>query len=766
MERHYKAKECSSGQLKIRKLLLAIFVCFTTSLCLAESVPTSPYPTPMTGSRKTDLWHAYVDAARNDPTFQEQLATYLESQQATSEARSVLLPQISLDANLSETYETTILAGFNRYNSNNYSANLTQAIFNLSAFRQLKQAKMSVRAAAALVSAQEQELIVRFMRAYTNVLRARDLLAYTDQQRKFSWRFYQIIEQRHKLRHATITDIEQAKGQYDLIRSEYVTAKINLNTRMQELSAITAKSYSRISGFNEHFPFVKPVPNRLSPWIENAKQNNLKLFAARLDMFAKKQQILALKGNYWPTLQVFGSYSDSNDLSTLVTGAVPEDVRTGVVGLNASWNLFQGGLTVAQVKQAGAAYQRSRALMQKEYLNAITTANSSFIGVADGVTRVETSRTSVESNYSGLQHGEESFKAGTQSIFDILQAQNRLFASQRKYVEDFYNYIIDSVLLKQASGSLCPEDVVKLNHWMEFKIGHPTPVPSPSKMRGLDIKKDLSKNENRNTQLAKSNKASKHKALFLKLLSYLRPTKHHKQEKTSAKTVTKTLATAAPIKLKTLKLAGPFSPAETPVAKPALKQEAKHIAVNKPLPKVETLKLALPFTPENKRAAPAKVTPTKVKTLTLALPFTPETKKTAPAKATTLKLKTFTLALPITANSNHNTQNQVVTENHETVIEPIFKHIKQTYAKTQVRSEKPSQQLNLKTRTILSAEPKLQHIPIQNAKSKTKHFSMSFPSHLQLNSFQKFSAHKNTPKKKTKPHQLALKPFQMNTPNR
>ena len=45
----------------------------------------------------------------------------------------------------------------------------------------------------------------------------------------------------------------------------------------------------------------------------------------------------------------------------------------------------------------------------------------------------------------------------------MLQAQNRLYSSQFDYADSRYNYIIDLMLLKQAAGTLAPEDIGDLN---------------------------------------------------------------------------------------------------------------------------------------------------------------------------------------------------------------------------------------------------------------------------------------------------------------
>ena len=52
-------------------------------------------------------------------------------------------------------------------------------------------------------------------------------------------------------------------------------------------------------------------------------------------------------------------------------------------------------------------------------------------------------------------------------MVDVLQAQQRLFASQFDYADSRYNYIINLMALKQAAGTLSAEDLMELNQFTD-----------------------------------------------------------------------------------------------------------------------------------------------------------------------------------------------------------------------------------------------------------------------------------------------------------
>lgn len=421
-------------------------------------------------AQPTDLWSVYQDAVKNDPVFEAQKAILEESMQDVPIARADLLPELLLNAKYAHSYQNSRITGYNDFDSSQYSLNLSQPIFNAAAFLQLKSAHASVQAAVVRFSAQEQALMSRVVRAYLAVLEARDLFVYTQSQERFSQEFLTMSRKRYKERFATVTELDQAKQQLQSLRAQVISAKIDYDQQIENLSDITAVTYHHFPYFKKSTPLVTPFPNKMTTWISEARRNNLLLRAAQFDIIAAKHRLGGNKANFLPNLSVFGSYSDINQLSTQNNQGLQNNVTASEVGLRASWPLIQGGLTIAEVKQAKAAYDKATADANKVYLDTLLNTRNAFRSIRDGLQRVRAAKYAVNSGLNGLLHTEAGFKAGVQTIFDLLQAQNRLFDSEKSYLNYFYNYLLNTILLKEANGSLSPNDIDRLNHYLSKNI--------------------------------------------------------------------------------------------------------------------------------------------------------------------------------------------------------------------------------------------------------------------------------------------------------
>ena len=69
-----------------------------------------------------------------------------------------------------------------------------------------------------------------------------------------------------------------------------------------------------------------------------------------------------------------------------------------------------------------------------------------------------------ESNPEPTEVGAE---VGTRNVVDVVLAQRTLFQARRDYANARYQYIINTLNLKQSAGVLSPEDVAELNDWLQ-----------------------------------------------------------------------------------------------------------------------------------------------------------------------------------------------------------------------------------------------------------------------------------------------------------
>jgi len=415
-------------------------------------------------AKRVDLMQSFNDAARNDPTYQIEVALYKERLQSLPESTSAVLPQVTLNADaLNESSSTSLLPG-GSFNTRSFNLDATQTIFNYTQFKEIARSSYVVKSAFASVCGAQQDLMFRTVQAYFDVLRTRQFLEFTKQQKQYLKMQVKATQTLFNHNDASITDLEQAKGAYDLIRSQLYTAEIDAYNAVQALSQITGVIYEEFAEIKSNFPLINPVPKQLNVWLKTANQQNLFLRAARFDINESQEALSARTGDFFPNFSGIGGISRAVEPNPLLTDT--QSRKFNYIGINANWNVFQGGLTIAQVKAASARVQQTTANMRREYLKVMADTRRAYNGIVQGKERVKRIRSSLTSNTRALKSAQEAYQAGVLTITEILQIQGQLYRAQADYTDNIYNYIIDLVRLKQAAGTLDIESLCALNKWL------------------------------------------------------------------------------------------------------------------------------------------------------------------------------------------------------------------------------------------------------------------------------------------------------------
>lgn len=191
-------------------------------------------------SHAENLMQVYQQAKESNPDLRKAAADRDVAFEKINESRSPLLPQLGLGADY--TY-TNGMRDNDGLNSNNYGASLqlTQTIFDMSKWRQLSLTEKQAGIQDVSYQSSEQTLMLNSATAYFNVLRAIDALSYIEANKEAIYRQLDQTTQRFNVGLVAITDVQNARAQYDLVLANEVTARNNLDNSLEALRQITGQ---------------------------------------------------------------------------------------------------------------------------------------------------------------------------------------------------------------------------------------------------------------------------------------------------------------------------------------------------------------------------------------------------------------------------------------------------------------------------------------------------------------------------------------------
>ena len=128
--------------------------------------------------------------------------------------------------------------------------------------------------------------------------------------------------------------------------------------------------------------------------------------------------------------------------------------------------LYAGGAVSANRRRAAEQFNAARENRINLTRNTVTASRSLHMTVTSDVARVKARKQAVKSTQSALDATVAGYEVGTRNIVDVLNAQNAVFAAQRDYANSRYDYVLNSMRLKENAGTLSPEDIAALESFL------------------------------------------------------------------------------------------------------------------------------------------------------------------------------------------------------------------------------------------------------------------------------------------------------------
>ena len=429
------------------------------ALCLITLTLASP-------ARAENLIDIYRLAQQNDPQLRGAEAARLAVLESKPQSRALLFPTLS--ANVSTTTNRLDLtlpasSGISHFNSNAYSLNLTQPVYHHDTYVQLRQSDARIAQADATFSAAEQDLMTRVATRYFDVLAAQDNLEFAHAEKKAIAQQLDQSQQRFDVGLIAITDVQEARARFDSARAQEIDAERQQSSTLEALREVTAQQHQGLSLLNDSIPLVTPDPANVEQWTDTALKQNLQISAAQSGADVAREEIERQRSGHYPSIDIVGSHAFSASGGGRFGSS---EILNDTLTLQLSAPLYQGGLITARTREAAFRYNQALEALEQQRRSVVRQTRDAYLGVNANISRVQALKQSVVSNSTALESTTAGLEVGTRTQVDVLDAQRELFRAQRDHARARYDYILETLRLKQAAGTLSPADLEQINTWL------------------------------------------------------------------------------------------------------------------------------------------------------------------------------------------------------------------------------------------------------------------------------------------------------------
>lgn len=188
--------------------------------------------------------------------------------------------------------------------------------------------------------------------------------------------------------------------------------------------------------------------------LEKAKTNNITLLQAEKNINIANLELKSSKASYLPTVGLVGSYgwnkANNNSASFLASS-----INSGITGgLTLSWDLFDGGSTITNVKNAKLEIENQKIQKEELLVTLERDFNNAWDDFQNKLNIYKLQEKNIQTAENNFNRTKEKFKLGQVNSIEFRQAQLNLLNASLGKNQAKYNAKLAEIQMLQTCGEI------------------------------------------------------------------------------------------------------------------------------------------------------------------------------------------------------------------------------------------------------------------------------------------------------------------------
>ena len=410
------------------------------------------------------LLELYESARAYDAAWQSAKAQYDANLFRAEQAKAGVLPTANLAAAASRSrFDLNNPEVERAFGTQNATFSASQPLYRPANFATYEQGKRQVELAQALLTTAAQDLIIRVSQAYFDVLAAQDTLAFVRAQKAAVAEQLASAKRNFEVGTSTITDTREAQARFDLVIAQEIAAENDLRVKRLALDTQVGKADVQPNAMPVPPLLPPPQPADVNAWVQQSEEFSPAIQQARTNVEIAQLETEKAKAGHKPTLDLTASYNVTRNPQGSATSALTSRSGNGTVALAFNLPLFAGFAVQNRIRETLALEEKAQADLEATRRNVAQATRTAYFGVVSGAGQVKALEAAEASSQSALEANRLGYQVGVRINIDVLNSQSQLFQTKRDLAQARYNVLIGHLRLRQANGTLTPEDLARLN---------------------------------------------------------------------------------------------------------------------------------------------------------------------------------------------------------------------------------------------------------------------------------------------------------------
>lgn len=420
---------------------------------LNDGQPDPDYTVP----ERLDLDYALAYALDNNFAIRQAKERIRQQEGIALEVRSAQIPNVSAAAGYSRNSDGISTNGRDHTWSMDITARqILYAGGGVTA--NVKSQQLALEAATLALRAVINDALVDVRIRFFTVLLNREKIKVQEKNTELLQRQLQDVKNRYEA--GTVSNFEVLRAEVALANAQpaLITARNDYRLAIEELRqalGYVAESETNVTKVPEFLGTLefKPASFDLRAALGTAREQRPDLLRLAKLTAAAEEGVVSSRAGRLPTVSAFGSY----DWRRAPVSSTRSSLDGWTVGLQSSWDIFDGRATSGRVAQARSFLEQTKLALAEAQLGVDVEVRRAISTFQQATELAEASQKVVEQAEEAVRLADARYAAGTATQLDVLTSQVDLTTARLNQVQAYYSYNVAVASVRNAMG-LADED--------------------------------------------------------------------------------------------------------------------------------------------------------------------------------------------------------------------------------------------------------------------------------------------------------------------
>lgn len=399
-----------------------------------------------------DLHDSVQMALENNRTIRQALTDVDTAKWTLSKARRTMGPKLTWDATALRNDDQLRNSLGNQYG---HELQVGMPLYNGSVKGQIKQARYGLNAQDLALEETKQAIRLQATSDYYSILQCRNLIDVEQESVNTLQEHLDNVNAQYRVGTVAKSDVLASQVQLANAQQALVTAQNNYDIAVSTLNNVIGLPTDTVLDIRDQLKYTKYDLTQ-DDCTNYALDNRADGAAARYAVKAAEAAVETAKAGYQPTVNAVASKTIAGDREFRKNQA-----ESWTAGVNASWDVFDNGLTQASVNSANMALTKAKEAAAQTDDQIRLDVRTAYLGLQAAEKNIQTTSVAVTRAEEDYKIAQVRYSAGVGTNLDVMDANEKLTTARTNYYTALYNYNTSKAALDKAMGIPVDLDVVK-----------------------------------------------------------------------------------------------------------------------------------------------------------------------------------------------------------------------------------------------------------------------------------------------------------------